>query len=260
MQTGLATKRTDLSAIVREYLVESGSTTLHKFPRLLQIAISGVREMNMDVDGVPKSVFIPINTDNFTVPLPDDYLTYSKVAFCGKDGNIHSLGYNGNMCLPRHRSDCGDPIRDNTQDLQLSGNNWNTYEGGFYRNGEILGRVFGIGGGNNANGFYRFDDENRFIALQNIPSGATELWLEYLGDQTLVDGDHAVHPYSIEAVKAWMYWKDIQRNRTFGPSEKREAKTEWIRNKNLARRRFSSFTLDEALQAIRRSNTMSVKN
>ena len=244
-----------IDSVVREYLIESGDDSEHRYTRLLQIAHSGLRELNMDVGGTPKAVLLPVNA-NDTVDLPLDYITYLKIGICGINGNFHSLGWNDQMCFNRDFDDCGVP-RVGAGQSTSDGVLWGGYDGDFHRNGEITGRLFGIGGGNNENGYYRIDEALSLIQIQD--SKATEIWLEYLADYSQIDNEHKIHPYEVEALKAWMYWKDIQRNRTWNMAEKQEAKHNYKIEKGQSQRRHGAFTLSEALQSIRKANQASPK-
>jgi len=90
-----------LDQIVREYLIESGETTEYKYARVLQIAISGMRELNMDTrGGVAKIKELEV-LPNDTAILPPDYIDYMKIAICDCNGTMYSLGLNKNMCMPK---------------------------------------------------------------------------------------------------------------------------------------------------------------
>jgi hypothetical protein len=221
---------------------------------MLTIAISGLRELNLDVSGVIKTVVLPVN-GNDTVNLPDDYINYVRIGVCNtNDGDVRSLGYNPKMCLPRKFDDCGNfdrTVPADNQDRETFTGIWNGYDGGFYRNGEVIGRLFGLGGGNNRNGMYRIDKEMNLIVLQDPQD--SEIVLEYLGDPRTIDGNHQVHGNIVEALKAWIYWKDIQRNRTYGVGDKEQARVDWVREKGKANRRFKHFNMDEAVASVRKS-------
>ena len=164
-----------LDSIVKEYIIESGGATEHNYARLLQLAIKGLREIHIDVSGDPKAVYLTVS-DNDTVNLPDDYINYLKIAVCDSEtGNVHSLGWNKQMCLPRSYDDCGNISRpeNNVNQQGVSdgtsiGGVWLGYDGGFSRNGEVVGGIFGIGGGANRNGYYRLDEANKMIVLQSM--------------------------------------------------------------------------------------------
>ena len=198
-----------LDSIVKEYIIESGGATEHNYARLLQLAIKGLREIHIDVSGDPKAVYLTVS-DNDTVNLPDDYINYLKIAVCDSEtGNVHSLGWNKQMCLPRSYDDCGNISRPE----------------------------------NNVN-------------QQGV---SDKIYLEYLAHPEVAGGQHHVHEYALEAVQAFMHWRNIRYNRTYNQNDKMAAKKDFLDEKDKTRRRFQSFTIDEAVQTIRKSYKQSPK-
>lgn len=63
----------------------------------------------------------------------------------------------------------------------------------------------------------------------------------------------------IETLKAWMYWKGIQRDRNFGLGEKDMAERAYIKALRIAIKRFNSTSLSTWYEAIRSGNKASVK-
>jgi len=142
-----------------------------------------------------------------------------------------------------------------------------------------MGRIFGLQGGINPYGEYRIDKANNVILLsrlfvQNfinnpdlIDIGAnatssvrpTSIVLEYIADIAAVDGDFEIHPFMVEALKSWMYYKSIQRDRARGTGEKEMARRDYFTEARWTRKRFNQSTIDEWLAAFRSGNTASVK-
>jgi len=243
-----------LDKLVRELLIESGEQTTHKYATYLQHGLSGLRELNMDVSGIPKIVRMEVG-DNDLANLPNDYISHIRIAVCGVDGNLHFLGFNRDLCFPLNTDDCGEIIPNGgTPGSAIIAN----VEGGNYRNSEQLGRRFGLGGGNNANGFYRIDERKGLIAFQGLAGDM--VILEYLADIDLNDdGDFNVHPYLIEAVKNWIFWKIQARNARIPANQTLLAKQDYRASMKIAKRRMSNFTVEEAMQSIRKSFTPSPK-
>ena len=241
--------------LVKELLIEQGDSTPHKVARYIQYGISGLREFSMDFSGQTiKIAVLPVNS-NGTVDLPSDYIKYRRVATCSEDGNLHDLGWNPDMCSLAP-DDCGNL-------LPNGGNNNDTifgYADNDFRNGEILGRQFGLGGGNNTIGYYKFDEANGMIILQNYKGGT--LWMEYVADlQRNSNGEHEVHPFLYESLKAFIQWKNMQRNTTstFSANDKQLAYVDFKREKTIAIRRFQSFTISEAMAIGRKTFTQTPK-
>jgi hypothetical protein len=251
-----------LDEVVREYLIELGESGEHKYARLLQLGYQGVRQLHLDASGSITATKLTVS-DTDTANLPEDYIDYLGIYVCDSDtGTLHPLGLNDKLCLPRDYDSCGDISRasvdsDSTSTSSNTIGVWGNEGGGMYRNGEMVGRLFGLGGGNNKNGYYRIDEKNRMIVF-DTPIQNT-IVLEYLADPQRLGGNYHIHPYDVEAVKAFIWWKDIQKNRTYNGADKEQARLEWRRQYNMCKRRHNNFTLGEAAQSIRKSIKTSPK-
>jgi hypothetical protein len=119
------------------------------------------------------------------------------------------------------------------------------YEGG-------IGRIYGMGGGHHR-GEYRMNlDQNR-IELQKR-SDISEVVLEYVADEAR-SSDPSVHVYAEEALRAYMYYKLIEKKATVPASEKARARAEYYNERRLANARLSNFTKENALKTIRKNFT-----
>lgn len=258
-----------LDKVVREYLIESGETGLAKYARAYQSGVSGLREMNMDLSGVVQVVSLPINSADQAL-LPTDYIQYTKIGLVGQDGLVHSLGLNPNINLDLSVNNCGDQqaptVRQfNPNDFDLLANaDWDGLADNF-RNGELMGRFFGIGGGQNPFGYFRIDHRNNVIQLGALscngePNKAPQsIILEYIANLDLHEGDYTVHPFLVESIKTWIHWRMIvfDRNRSLG--DKDMAKNGFYQQRRMAKMRYGAATADEWLSALRSGNFASVK-
>jgi len=248
--------RYKLDQIVREYIIERGEDTEHSYPRLLQLAVNGLRELNMDISGSNKMVVLSIK-DDMTVDLPSDFINYTRIAICGSHGELMSLGHNPNLCKPRYADDCGNITH---KQSTVGNHNIPVYIDNIashYRNGEMVGRFYGEGGGYNANGQYVLDKERGVIQLSSV--SAEEIVLEYIADITKIDGSFRVHPYIIETLKAYMAWSSIRRKRAESAQEKELARRDYYNERRIASVRFNSFTMEEAKATIRKAFKLSPK-
>ncbi len=274
----------NLTAIVSELMIEMGQSQNNQQARMYQLGMACLREQNMDLSGFPKIVSLVPNA-NDTVDLPSDYLNYTRIAICGPDGVLHSLGRNDNLCLDKNYTACGVPSNQNNSGSlntqatttgvnNLNGNNGlqNTFWAAVdnwddnYRNGELMGRFFGIGGGNNANGYYRIDIPNGQILLAggwawtaNNNGIMPTIVLEYLADIEASGNDYIVHPFLIETVKDYIFWKLIARDRNRNANEKQMAMIDYQKSERLSRIRFNSRTLENWAEAFRFGNKAAVK-
>jgi hypothetical protein len=259
-----------LEELVREELIERGELNEAKFARFYQLGVSCLRnEINYSVNGYHKGVSLTIN-DNDTVNLPPDYIDYKTLAVCGKDGKLHPLGHRSNGCYLK-TGDCGnlekDPginVSDGILGLGYGGIVGGGVSSGYsnhVKDGSFVGRFYGLGGGNNANGYYRFFEDEGYIALYNFPYKAQtdQIFLEYLADIRQVGGDYVVHAYDEEAVKAWLWWKSIQKSKAYGENKILSARREYYNQKRLARLKHNSSTVQEFAEALRTNNKLSPK-
>jgi hypothetical protein len=245
-----------LDELVREFLIEKGDSNFNQYARHLQFAISGLREMNIDTSGVPTTVILNIN-DNHTVNLPNDFLNYTRIGILGFNGQIADLGINQNLLGLIASDNCGNPqvptgrSQANTM-ITDSGFGIGDTFGDNYRNGELMGRFFGIGGGNNSNGYYNIKRGDNVLILSTTV--AHQIILEYIADIKKVDGNFNVHPFLIEALKFYMYWKSIKMNDSKGLGEKQMAKKDYDVAYQQSKRRFNSATMNEWRQTFLSGN------
>ena len=241
--------------VIQEMLIEHGETQMNKYSLMLVHGISGLREMDLDVSGVPTIVALNIDANTDTVQLPGDYINYVKIGICGADGSVHALGLNASMCLPRSYDACGNPghSQDSGAVVPVFYGSMDGYADN-YRNGEFSGRMFGIGGGLNPNGYYRIDRERWTINLSDYPVGTDHIVLEYISSLKKVGENFMVHPFIVQALKDWMWWKSIVYNPNRSLGEKDMARNEYFNSRRLARKRFNAATQDEYLAALRSGN------
>ena len=117
------------------------------------------------------------------------------------------------------------------------------YDGG-------LGRLYGVGGGQRV-GQYRVNlDQNRIEI--DTSNGYSEVVMEYVADEAR-SGDPEVHVYVEEALRAYIYYKIIERKSSVPMGEKQRARTEYYNERRKANARLSGFTKEEALKTIRKN-------
>lgn len=133
----------------------------------------------------------------------------------------------------------------------IPGWGWDGYSDNF-RNGEVLGRFFGIGGGNSPAGYFKVNSNLGIIQIQN--RCGNQIILEYLSDISMTDGEISVHPFLIFAIKRYIAWSSIVDNRSIPENHKQGR----LKDFNLARRqaikRFNSATQKEWLDVLRKYN------
>jgi hypothetical protein len=238
-----------LEEIVREFYIESlgASQTDERYPRFLQIAISGLRDLNQDIKSISTDALLPVN-DNLTVDLPSDYIDYELIGIV-RNGRILSFGLNSNAA-PLPLDDCGNSLvaSDINTDSTSGGGSFIGYNSAaFNKDGQFVGRRFGLGGGGNSLGTYKVFKSKGYIALNNF--SGDEIILRYMSNLEQVDGNFVVDPFMVESLKAWMWWKYIQRSRSYGGGEKQLAQADYNKEKRKSQIRENRFNMPEFFNA-----------
>ena len=113
-----------------------------------------------------------------------------------------------------------------------------------------VGRLYGLGGGHYV-GEYRINlDQNRIEI--DTDNNYSEVVMEYVADEAR-SGDPEVHVYVEEALRAYIYYKIIERKSSVPMGEKQRARTEYYNERRKANARLSGFTKEEALKTIRKN-------
>src|SRR3989304_1497802 len=228
-----------LNRIVREFMVDDlGLDAIdRRYSRFLSLAISGLRDLYYDnVGGLIKEVVLDVNDDD-TVSLPSDYIDYHAIGGV-KNGQFLSLGVNNNYA-DVYKDDCGDKITPTNETDSIG---YITYYSSRNDLGEDLGRHFGTGDGYSSIGEYKVYRDRGYIALNN--SSATQIVLRYKADIESVDGDFIVHPFNVEAIRAWIWNKYVSRSRSHNLGQIQLADKAYKEAKKKALRRHYAFNIN----------------
>lgn len=249
-----------LLEVCQEWIIENGKSENYR-DRIYTIALSGLRELHLDVNGIVKIVEMCIN-DNDTVDLPNDFINYRKIGIIGVDGNIHSLGRDTDMSLI---PTCGIEGRDIN-----NGDNGNPFDGMPYMGpfGSMNGNggLFAVGGGNNNIGYYRLNRKTNQLWLTGL-NALTQLGftrvnsiiMEYVADIEGGEQDFIVHPFAIQTVKDWISWRVVSGDKNTGNSEKEQRRREYFNSLRICKARYGGSTPEEWAAALRRNNTATVR-
>ncbi len=235
-----------LGNICDEYLQEKGLPD-NSWNRCYANGVSFLRRANLSTSGIPKVVQLVID-DADRCALPTDYIQYTKIALM-MNGRLFSLALNSNLAIQPVFNNCGEPVINQTSYLQnpnisigLGYVGTPFMVGDTQRNGEFIGRLFGVGSDNNPYGYYRIDKEMGQIVFSGLVQ-TTDIIMEYIADINSINNDFVVHPYCIEALKAWIEWK-------LGKADKQHYLTE----AKIMRLNFGSFNINEWEQAAQSNN------
>ncbi len=234
--------------VVKSLLIQEGSFTDHKMMQYMDIALRGLKELSYDVAKDIKYRILSVNS-SLVANLPFDCVSLLKVGSV-KDGIFIDYGKESSLSFNADTTtEAGTLLNDNV--------NWYAN----YRNGENTGGAYGHGGGHKP-AYYRVNPEKNSIVLSSeFKSG--QVAIEYISNGSNITdingGASSVHAFLEEALRAWIWWKVIQRKRDISPQEKEMARRDWFNEKRLAKSRMQSFTKEEALRVSRKGNKQAPK-
>lgn len=246
----------ELEEIINDYLNESEQSN-HKYFKLWHIAFRGMTELGLDFFYQIKSVKLPIGA-NLTVPLPNDYLNYSKVGVLNNAGEIIPLDYNNNLTtysgLQPQRIE---QTQDNTLQLPILGTTpiWYNY----WNNGQNT-NLYGLPSGAPFLGSFKIDTANGVI-LMSENFGYPYVMLEYVASPS--EGSNYPVPIQFkEAMISYLRWKDVislpvsKRGQSV---EKQMRRHEFFNERRLAIARWKPVSLEEGYAANLQAQRMTVK-
>jgi hypothetical protein len=233
-------------------------------------ALRGIREMGFDIMKKIKSLRLDVNEATNTVDLPDDFVDYTKIGIVGGDGLIYVFGENKNqnMAMQYVTDALGNPVDSDSdgvfdrEDANLNGNitgSLSDFESYTFRNFLYegnLGKAYGIGGGNYSGEFRINYEQNRIELFSTTTS--KEIVVEYIADEARSENP-SIHIYAEEALRAFIYYKLVERKSNVPFAEKARARQEYYNERRIANARLKSFTKEEALKTIRKNYKQSPK-
>jgi hypothetical protein len=214
---------------------------------LRQYALRGIREFNFDMAHNIKTTTLDVNQTLGTVELPADFVDMVKIGQLGSDGLVYIFAENKNMNL------LPDQPADAMPDYLLGFDSY-VFRNFIYES--TVGRLYGMGGGQGA-GEYRINWAENRIEI-SLLSDTTKVVLEYISDAAKSDNP-CVPVYAEEALRAYIYFKVIQRKASVPLGEKARARSEYYNERRLANARLKSFNKFDALSTSRRNFKLSPK-
>lgn len=238
-------------------------------------ALRGIREMGFDMLKRIRSIKISVNQSNSTAELPDDYVDWSKVAVVGADGLLYVLGENKNINYSQvyskdvfgnlidsdndgvyDREDSKSATNSGSPANDLIDNPLDSYLFTNYFSSGAPAALYGIGGGHTYGQFRVNLDQNRIELSGN--SDIAEIVIEYVADEAL-SKNPSVHVYAEEALRAYIYYKIIERKSSVPANEKARARSEYYNEYRKANARMKAVTKSEILRTIKKNFKQSPK-
>jgi len=197
-----------LDDIVKAYMDEEERGSLHNYATYYRIALRGLKDLHFDTEGVPKIVQLEPDTDNI-VSLPEDFVKEVRVGIISSTGQLIDMQRNDNII--QKLDDCGNITNASQGDITGTGLGFgvsNTYFNHF-RNGEVIGGFYGIGG-QQSTGTFKINHAAGRIELGTFTSQPTII-LEYLANPQMIDKDFRVHPFLETPLLNYIDWVSKRR-------------------------------------------------
>lgn len=274
----MARNYTTLDQIVSDYIItmEGDDYANNVSDTLIRTyAKRGIREMGFDMSKKLRSLKLSINSANNTVELPDDYVDLVKLGVIGADGLVYVYGENKNLHIAqKYDVDTGDDlVAANASDSDGDGvydrvdvdsptveyDGLRGYDSYVFRNylyENTMGALYGLGGGVYT-GEYRINLDQDRIEL-SASDDISEVVLEYVCDEAR-STNPTIHVFMESALRAYIYFKTIEKKSAVPLGEKARARSEYYNEKRLANSRMKAFGKDEALKTIRKNFKQSPK-
>jgi hypothetical protein len=274
----MARNYTTLDQIVSDYIItmEGDDYANNVSDTLIRTyAKRGIREMGFDMSKKLRSLKLSINSANNTVELPDDYVDLVKLGVIGADGLVYVYGENKNLHIAqKYDVDTGDDlVAANASDSDGDGvydrvdvdsptveyDGLRGYDSYVFRNylyENTMGALYGLGGGVYT-GEYRINLDQDRIEL-SASDDISAVVLEYVCDEAR-STNPTVHVFMESALRAYIYFKTIEKKLAVPLGEKARARSEYYNERRLANSRMKAFGKDEALKTIRKNFKQSPK-
>ena len=248
-----------LTDIVNTYLIEKGEDSKHSFPRYLDIAVNGLKDLHWGVDGTPQVAILTLDHLN-SATKPKDCLKIYRMAYIDNSGEIVEIYKNNDLAvnyLQKFNCQANQYVAPTVKNgaFYPARTNPTVNYPNYYRNGENLGGRFGaVGGGSYT---YNIDETTGTIQFSTLVKG--EVIIEYLSDPKLVNGKFKVHPFLQDSLLAWIEWRSQARKSNIGRGEKMALKQEYYAQRHQARVMFATESLGNYMNAKRKSASQTAK-
>jgi hypothetical protein len=236
---------------------------------LHNIALRGCRELGFDMMKRIKSLNLPVDADLATVNLPDDFVDFLRVGYAGGDGVFYTFKENKNINMSmtyatdvfgNYIDSDADGVYDRKDDktgiIDGPGVNLDHFPYRQYIYDTSKGGKYGYGGARSEAYFRVNYDQNRIeISTEYL---LKEVTIEYIADEAR-SNNPCIHVYCEEALRAYIYYRTIERKADVPYNEKARARSEYFNEARRAKARLNSFSKEEALFTIRKNIRQSPK-
>lgn len=181
-----------------------------KYNLYLAYAFRGIRHLQMNAASV-KTTYLTLDSAK-VAPLPNDFMKLSKIGIV-RDGRVHTLTVDTRIVSQRQTLWTCEDGSVSTTPPPGGGNSIHTFSPVGLTFPNFIGDSFafyGYGAGENPDGVYRIDEQNRQIQFSSgVSAGSEGLVMEYItnGIEADPDGHTYIDERAWEALTAFIKWK-----------------------------------------------------
>ena len=165
----MAIDYTTIEEVINDFQLMIDDTSYDKEAQIYQLrllALQGLRELTFDVEQKVKTTTITVGSTTLQCTLPADYVKLLRIGYKNSADEFVSLGYKSDLSL------------DATVTSQISEDPYDENNPYFHTD---MGRKYGVGGGQNALGYYRLNRNDNTINFSSDLAGKT-VFVEYISD------------------------------------------------------------------------------
>jgi hypothetical protein len=165
----MAIDYTSIDEVVNDIQLLMDDTSYDNEAQIYQLrllALQGLRELKFDAEQEVKTAEMFVSSTTLKCDLPSDFVKLIKIGYKNSDDEFVSLGYKSNLSL------------DAIVNSQISEDPYDENNPYFHTD---MGRKYGVGGGQNALGYYRLNRNDNTINFSSDVAGKT-VFIEYISD------------------------------------------------------------------------------
>lgn len=166
-------------------------------------------------------------TKSSLLPLPSDFIDYTKIGIIDAHGRLWTLTLNDNV-FQVPLMDCGEDISTALTGRIPPPNTGYWWVPHYGADGGYNDTMYSVGGGFNV-AYYSIDRQGRNLVINGLPEGTTVV-MEYKSTGIKLDDTTIIPTEALETIIAWIDWQDALRGKNGIHPDRAEAIYEGLEN------------------------------
>jgi|TARA_R110000782_G_scaffold203806_1_gene292401 hypothetical protein len=246
---------TTIGDVVSQFIIETDDDSQHDRARLLNIAISGAKELAIDLTG--ENIFEELTLDsNSTAAIPSGLINVIAMYINIEGYGLSEIAISDKLPPNIVQSD-GEVTKANrdASEINIYNEGFNSSgTGSFFQGGQFTGGIY-KGVGSNPFRYRKNNSTNRFEFSSNVKKPI----IEYIGELGTVKGKHLIPSVATDALMAWIRYAANRNRYTVGAGEKQFNHKQYLAAKNLLARRLAEVTAGNMKASFRSAYSLTNK-